>query len=149
MALNQFVIFTLLDEKFAIDIMKVDEIIRMMEITPIPKANYFIEGIINLRGKVIPVIDLKKKLGLEETEYTKTTRIIVVNIRNKKIGVIVDSVDEVVRIDDNKIEDAPAVSSGIDDNFVTGVAKTDKGLIIIIDIEKVFSEEETDSLSNF
>ncbi|KAA0257440.1 purine-binding chemotaxis protein CheW [Deferribacter autotrophicus] len=149
MALNQFVIFTLLNEKFAIDIMKIDEIIRMMEITPIPKADYFIEGIINLRGKVIPVIDLKKKLGLSETEYTKTTRIIVVNIRNKKIGVIVDSVDEVVRIDDNKIEAAPAVSSGIDTNFVTGVAKTDKGLIIIIDIEKVFSEEETDSLSKF
>ncbi|BAI80682.1 purine-binding chemotaxis protein CheW [Deferribacter desulfuricans SSM1] len=146
MALKQFVVFSLLNEKYAIDIMKVDEIIRMMEITTIPKAEYFIEGIINLRGKVIPVIDLKKKFGLEPKEYDKYTRIMVVNIRDKKIGFIVDEVDEVMRIDEDDIDSTSTFTSNINDNFIIGVAKTEKGLIVIIDIEKVVSDEETAGL---
>ncbi|MGA1862700.1 chemotaxis protein CheW [Deferribacter thermophilus] len=149
MALKQFVVFKLQQEKYAIDIMKVDEIIRMMEITKIPKADYYIEGIINLRGKVIPVIDLKKKFGLDLKEYDKFTRIMVVDIRGKKIGFIVDEVEEVMRIDDDSIDTTTSFSSNIDDNFVIGVAKTEKGLIVIIDIEKVMSEEETENLDMY
>lgn len=149
MVLKQFVVFSLLNEKYAIDIMKVDEIIRMMEITTIPKAEYYIEGIINLRGKVIPVIDLKKKFGLETKEYDKYTRIMVVNIRDKKIGFIVDEVDEVMRIDEDDIDSTSTFTSNINDNFIIGVVKTEKGLIVIIDIEKVVSNEETAGLDIF
>ncbi|MGC8768312.1 chemotaxis protein CheW [Calditerrivibrio sp.] len=149
MAVQQYVSFNLAAEKYAVDIMYIEEIIRMMEITPVPRAPEFIEGIINIRGKVIPVVDLKKKLNIGSFSPDNNTRIIIVNIRNKKVGFIVDSVNEVMRIDENLIDDAPAVTLSMDRSYIKGVAKTNQGLIIVIDIDKVFSSGEENQLYGF
>ncbi|MBC7197441.1 MAG: purine-binding chemotaxis protein CheW [Deferribacterales bacterium] len=140
--ISQFVGFKLGSEKYAIDIMVIEEILRKTEITPVPKAPDFIEGIVNIRGRVIPVVDLKKKLNLGTVNNSQTSRIIIANINNKKIGFLVDEVEEVLRIEKNLIEDAPALAVNIDSNYINGVAKTDKGMIILLDITKVFSPYE-------
>ncbi|UOD34397.1 purine-binding chemotaxis protein CheW [Deferribacteraceae bacterium V6Fe1] len=140
--ISQFVGFKLGSEKYAIDIMVIEEILRKTEITPVPKAPDFIEGIVNIRGRVIPVVDLKKKLKLGIVNDSQTSRIIITNINNKKIGFLVDEVEEVLRIEKNLIEDAPALAVNIDSNYINGVAKTEKGMIILLDITKVFSPYE-------
>jgi len=149
MAINQYVSFNLDSEKYAVDIMYVEEIIRIVEITQVPRAPEFVEGIINIRGKVIPVVDMKKKLHLGSISVDNSTRIIITNIKNRKIGFIVDSVNEVIRIDDSLIDDAPTVTMTMDSSYIKGVAKTDQGLIIIIDITKVFSSGEESQLYSF
>lgn len=149
MAIQQYVSFNLDSEKYAVDIMYIEEIIRMVEITQVPRAPEFVEGIINIRGKVIPVVDLKKKLNLGSISQDQNTRIIITNIKNRKIGFIVDSVNEVIRIDDSLIDDAPAVTMTMDSSYIKGVAKTVQGLIIILDITKVFSSGEESYLANF
>jgi len=149
MAINQYVSFNLNSEKYAVDIMYVEEIIRIVEITQVPRAPEFVEGIINIRGKVIPVVDMKKKLHLGSISVDNSTRIIITNIKNRKIGFIVDSVNEVIRIDDSLIDDAPTVTMTMDSSYIKGVAKTDQGLIIIIDITKVFSSGEESQLYSF
>lgn len=140
--ISQFVGFKLGSEKYAIDIMAIEEILRMTEITPVPKAPEFIEGIVNIRGRVIPVVDLKKKLNIGTVTNSQTSRIIITNINNKKIGFLVDEVEEVLRIESGLIENAPALAVNIDSNYINGVAKTDKGMIILLDINKIFSPYE-------
>ncbi|MEF3254659.1 MAG: chemotaxis protein CheW [Deferribacterales bacterium] len=146
MAIQQYVTFNLDSEKYAMDIMFIEEIIRVTEITEVPRAPEFIEGIINIRGKVIPVVDLKKKLGLGSISQDNNTRIIITNIRNKKVGFLVDAVNEVIRIDSSEIEPTPAVTMTLDSSYIVGMAKTDKGMIIIIDIAKIFSAGEENQL---
>lgn len=147
--ISQFVGFKLGSEGYAIDIMAIEEILRKTEITPIPNAPDFIEGIINIRGRVIPVVDLKKKLKLGIVNDSQTTRIIITNINNKKIGFLVDEVEEVLRIENDLIEDAPAIAVNIDSNYIRGVAKTNKGMIIILDITKIFSPYEQRQFNSF
>jgi purine-binding chemotaxis protein CheW len=149
MGIRQYVSFNLDNEKYAVDINNVEEIIRYTEVTPVPRAPDFVEGIINIRGKVIPVVDLKKKLGLGAITSTTNVRIIITLINNKKIGFMVDSVNEVIRIDDIVIDEAPAVSTNLDSSYIKGVAKTDKGLVIILDIVRVFSLGEQNQLNGF
>ncbi len=145
----QLVSFTLGEEEYGIDILRVQEINRMMEITHVPKCAYFVEGVVNLRGKVIPVLDLRKRFGLEP-KNTKETRIIVVDIDGRMVGLIVDSVSEVLRLPKETIEPTPPmVSTSIDAQCIKGVGKLEDRLIIIIDIEKFLSEEEKNMLSNF
>ncbi|MBC7197101.1 MAG: purine-binding chemotaxis protein CheW [Deferribacterales bacterium] len=147
--IRQYVTFSLNKEKYGIDIMGVDEILKVTEITPIPKAPDFIEGIINIRGKVLPVVDLKKKLSLGEITETEKARIIVTNINGKKLGFLVDEVFEVLRIEEKLIDDAPALTVDLDSNYIEGVAKTDKGMIILLDIKKIFSPYEQKQFSSF
>lgn len=147
--ISQFVGFKLGSEGYALDIMAIEEILRKTEITPIPKAPDFIEGIINIRGRVIPVVDLKKKLNLGIVNDSQSTRIIITNINNKKIGFLVDEVEEVLRIENDLIEDAPALAVNIDSNYIRGVAKTNKGMIIILDITKIFSPYEQRQFNSF
>ena len=141
--LLQLVSFNLGNEEFAIDILRVQEINRMVEITKVPKSPDFVEGVINLRGKVIPVIDLRKRFSLEATEYTKETRIVVVDIDTKVIGLIVDSVSEVLRLPEDTVEPAPPiVASGIDSEYIQGVGKLDDRLLILLEMNSIFSKEE-------
>ncbi len=147
--IRQYVGFMLGNEKFAISIMDVEEIIRLTEITPVPKAPDFIEGIINLRGRVIPVADLKKRINLGEASYDDKTRIVVVMLNDKRMGLIIDSVDEIIRIESNDIEQAPALTVNMDASYVEGVAKTEKGMIIILNIHKIFTSEEQNMLGFF
>ena len=147
--MNQYVSFILSDERYAIDIMSVEEIIKLIEVTPVPKAPDFVGGIINMRGKVIPVVDLKNRLNLGESEETPETRIMITAIKDKTVGFIVDAVEEVLRIEPDLVEKAPGVATSIDSNYIRGVARTDKGLIIILNVNKLFSSYEEDQLMGF
>jgi purine-binding chemotaxis protein CheW len=138
----QLVTFKLGNEEFALDILKVQEINRVVEITKVPKAPDFVEGVINLRGRVIPIVDIRKKFHLKIKEATKETRIIVVNIINKTIGLIVDSVSEVLRINSSTIQPPPPLIAGLDSDYIKGVGKLDERLIILLDIDKIFTTGE-------
>lgn len=112
--LMQLVTFSIGEEEFGVDILRVQEIIRMMDITKVPKAPDFVEGVINLRGNVIPIIDLRKRFGMDARERDKNTRIIVIEINNMIVGFIVDAVSEVLRIPADTVEPPPPVVSGLE-----------------------------------
>ncbi|MCX7982160.1 MAG: chemotaxis protein CheW [Syntrophales bacterium] len=143
---GKYLTFTLDREEYGIGITKVKEIIGMIPITPVPQTPHFVKGVINLRGKVIPVIDLRLKFGLEPMEYNERTCIIVVEISGggKKIpmGIVVDSVSEVLNIKGNDIEDTPNFGSRLETNYILGMAKTGEGVKILLDIDKVLTSEE-------
>lgn len=138
----QLVTFKLGSEEFAVDILKVQEINKMMNITKIPNAPAFIEGVINLRGKIIPIVDLRKRLGFKDQDYDKSTRIIVVELDGLVLGFIVDSVSEVLRIPENTIEPPPTMIAGIESEYIEGVGKVDDRLLILLELKKIFSSPE-------
>jgi purine-binding chemotaxis protein CheW len=138
----QLVTFKLGSEEFGVDILKVQEINKMMNITKIPNAPAFIEGVINLRGKIIPIVDLRKRLGFKDQDYDKSTRIIVVELDGLVLGFIVDSVSEVLRIPENTIEPPPSMVAGIESEYIEGVGKLDDRLLILLELKKVFSSPE-------
>ena len=142
----QLVSFTLGEEEYGVDILQVNEIIRYMDNTKIPNSPMFVEGIINLRGKVIPIIDIRKRFNLPDLPHDNATRIIVVNINGKTVGIIVDSVSEVLRVPRNIIDPAPEVACGIDHEYIKGVGKLQDRLLIIIDLNRILSEEEVGHL---
>ena len=141
--LIQLVSFKVGEEEFGVDILKVQEINKMTVITRVPNAPDFVEGVINLRGRVIPIVDLRKRLGLPEKQHDKNTRIIVVEIVNKTIGFIVDAVSEVLRISRDITEKPPELVAGIDADYITAVAKLEDRLLILLDLDKVLTKEET------
>ncbi|MDQ7832457.1 MAG: chemotaxis protein CheW [Desulfovibrionaceae bacterium] len=145
--LMQLVTFSIGEEEFGVDILKVQEIIRMMEITKVPRAPDFVEGVINLRGKVIPIIDLRKRFGLITRDHDKHTRIIVIEINNMIVGFVVDSVSEVLRIPSNTVEPPPPVVSGLESEYISGVGKLEDRLLILLDLDRLLSGEERDVLT--
>ena len=144
----QLVTFKLGNEEFGVDILKVQEINKMMNITKIPNAPVFIEGVINLRGKIIPIVDLRKRLGFKDQAYDKSTRIIVVELDGLVLGFIVDSVSEVLRIPDSTIEPPPSMVAGIESDYIEGVGKLDDRLLILLELKKVFSSPEKKDIEN-
>lgn len=140
--LNQIVIFKLKNEEFCVDIMQVLEIIRMQNITKVPDVPDFVEGIINLRGTVIPIIDLKKRLKLKLVDYNDDTRIIIIKIGNKSVGFIVDSVTEVLHVDNDSIKEAPDFIAGIGKEYIESVVSYDDRLIINLNLNRVLTESE-------
>lgn len=138
--LIQLVSFQLGDEEFGVDILKVQEINRMLEVNKIPRAPDCVEGIINLRGKVIPVISLRKKFGMPEKEHDKRTRIVVVNISGKILGIVVDLVSEVLRIPASTIEPPPSMVAGKNAEYFDGVGKIGERLLILLNLEKLFND---------
>ena len=141
-SIKQVVGFKIGEEEYVIDILKVQEIIKPVDITPIPDSPEFIEGVINLRGMVIPIISLRKRFNFEEKENNSETKIIVTKIDNHFIGFLVDSVTEVLRIPSNLIEPTPPLVSKIGSEFLAGVGKLEDRLVIFIDIDKILSAEE-------
>ena len=139
---QQLVVFDLATESYGVDIGAVREIIRMQEITNVPRTPEFVEGVINLRGKVIPVVDLRKRFGLEVGEMSAEDRIVVVDIGGNDIGVIVDAVNEVLRIFTDSVEPPSSVITTADSDYLMGIAKVDDRLIILLDLESVLSAEE-------
>ncbi len=139
---GKFLTFVLNDEIYGIEILKVREIIGLMDVTNVPQTPEYLKGVINLRGKVIPVIDLRLKFSMQEGEHTQETCTIVVEVDNTSIGVIVDNVSEVMEIKGDEIEDAPQFGQGVDSNFIMGLGKTKETIVILLDIAKVLSEEE-------
>jgi len=145
---KQLVIFELGTENFGIDIASVEGIVKVQEITKIPQAPSYLEGITNLRGDVLPVIDMQKRFGMSIQEKTKETRIMVANVENVKIGMIVTAVSEVLTIDDSVIEPPPPMISNINSEFIIGVAKIDKRLVILLDLAKILTANETKQISS-
>ncbi|MCL4539150.1 MAG: chemotaxis protein CheW [Bacteroidetes bacterium] len=143
----QLVSFVVEDEEFGVDILKVQEIIRTVDITRVPKSPEFVEGVINLRGKIVPVIDLRIRFGIAKRERDNETRIIVVELSDRVVGFLVDKVKEVIRVEKNIIEPPPELTTSISSNYITGVAKLQDRLLILLDLDKVLSGEEQEHLS--
>ena len=143
---QQVVTFALGSEEYGVDIAQVQEINRMVTITHVPRAPRFMEGVINLRGQLIPIIDLRLRFGMERSERTKNTRIVVTEIDAKRIGMVVDSVSEVLRVPVEQIEDAPDLVAGVDTEYIRGVAKMGDRLIIMLDLSRVISTTEKTEL---
>jgi purine-binding chemotaxis protein CheW len=141
MAEEQLVTFGLSSEEFGVDIMLVQEIIRIPPITRVPSAPSYIEGVINLRGNVIPVVSLRNRFGMERAEETDLSRIIVLQIQNKVFGIRVDAVTEVLRLDTSAIEPPPPVALGLDSHFIRGVGKIGERLLILLDLDHIMGGE--------
>ena len=140
---GKYLTFILAGEEYGIGILKIKEIIGMMTITPIPQTPSYVKGVINLRGKVIPVIDLRLKFGMEAMDYTERTCIIVVEINSEAghvlIGIVVDTVSEVLNIKGNDIESSPAFGTDMNTDFILGMAKIGGGVKILLDIDRVMN----------
>ncbi len=145
--LLQLVTFHIGEEEFGVEILKVQEIIRTMAITRVPKAPVFVEGVINLRGKVIPIVDLRKRFGMAAQKHDKHTRIIVIEINAVIIGFVVDSVSEVLRIPSGTVEPPPPIISGIESEYISGVGKLPDRLLILLDLDRLLSKGEQGMLS--
>ncbi len=146
---NQFLTFGIEKETYAIDLLNVMEIIRLIQITPIPETFPFIKGIINLRGKIIPVMDVRLRFNLVEKNYEDRTCIIVVSIKGVEMGLIVDHVSEVLEIAQEQIDSMPSVSKNAAQRFVKGIGKTDGGVKIILDLDSLVFDGEMDILKSF
>ena len=141
--MHQLVSFQLGPEEYAIDILGVQEIIRLVDVTPVPNSPHYVDGVINLRGKVIPIINLRTRFGLPSIEPTKDTRIIVVEVNQLILGFMVDSVEEVLRIPEDLIEPPPSTGRGGADEFHRGVGRVNGRLLILLNLELLFGIEKT------
>lgn len=148
MSEKQFVVFKLDEEEYGIDIINVKEIGVYKEPVKVPNSPKFIEGIINYRGEVIPIVNLKKRFNLNNLIINKNTRVIVININNKQIGFVVDEASQTIRLDESEIEKAPEIVTGIDSEYITAVGKKDDRLILIIDLEKVLTDNEKQKINS-
>ena len=135
---EQFVVYELTNERYAMKISDIYEIIKQQKITSVHNGKAFLEGVINLRGKIVPVVNLHKRLGLKDFEPTKSTRIIVVQSKEDMVGIIVDKVNQVVRFND--IQSPPEMVAGIDGNYFEGIGLTEDGVVSLLKIEKVLYE---------
>jgi len=139
---RQLVVFELAREVYGVSIGTVREIIRMQDITHVPNAPEFVEGVINLRSRVIPIVDLRKRFGVTVKEITPETRIVVVDIKGEDIGVMVDGVREVLRVSESAIEPASSIVTTLDSYYIQGIANLGGRLLILLDLDKVFAQEE-------
>lgn len=149
---GKYLTFSLESEEYGIGILKVKEIIGMLPITSVPRTPEFVKGVINLRGKVIPVIDLRSKFDMKSTSYNDRTCIIVVEIdaaeSTVQIGIVVDTVSEVLNIKEDEIEETPAFGTKLDTRYILGMAKQDGGVKILLNIDKVLSSDEMAAIQN-
>ena len=139
--LLQLVSFKIGDEEFGVDILKVQEINRMLEVTRVPNAPEYVDGVINLRGKVIPIIDLRRRFAMERKEHDNNTRIVVVELTGRVVGFVVDAVSEVLRIPKSVTEPPPPIVAGIEAGYIMAVGKLEDRLLILLDLERVLSGE--------
>ncbi|REL38698.1 chemotaxis protein CheW [Rhodohalobacter sp. SW132] len=145
---GKFLSFFLGKEEYAIEILKVQEIIGLMAITPVPRMPAYIKGVLNLRGKIVPVMDLRTRFGLNEIEHTEETCIIVVQENQYLMGVIVDKVSEVADIDGEQIEEVPTLGSGRQSEYLSGIGKVKESVKMIVDVEKVLFDVPDEVLEN-
>ena len=144
----QLVTFEVGTEEFAVDILLVQEINRMMELTRVPQSPPEVEGVINLRGKIIPVIDLRKRFGHDASERNAESRIIVVEIHERVIGFVVDRVNEVLRIDSSIVDPPPDMVCSIDADYILGVGKLDDRLLILLDLDRMFTQGHIEAMES-
>ena len=134
---RQIVVFKLANEEYGIDILRVREIKQYSSITRVPKAPHYVKGVVNLRGDVIPIVDLRKKFNLPDAEVTDSTRIIIVNVEDITIGLIVDSSSETLDISKDSIEDAPDSIGSVEQGYINGIGKVGTRLVILLDVSKI------------
>ncbi len=144
---GKFLTFFLGPEEYGLEILKVHEIIGMMPITPVPRTPDYVCGVINLRGKVIPTIDLRRKFDMPSAEYTDQTCIIVVQVNGMQVGVVVDRVSEVADIADQDVDETPSFGSEVNTDYVLGIGKTDGRVRLLLDIDKVLTDGDVASLA--
>lgn len=144
---DQYLTFQLAAEEYGLEILKVREIIGMMNITAVPRTPEFVLGVINLRGNVIPVIDLRRKFGMQAVDQTEETCVIVVDVDGMETGIVVDRVSDVLDIGADNIQDAPSFGAAVDTDFILGIGKTDERVTILLDIGRVLSDNDTAALS--
>jgi len=145
----QVACFRLKDDLYAVDIMRIKEIIRPQKLTPLPQAPSFIDGIINLRGAVIPVVDLRKRFGMPGRELTMSTRLLIVRLSGQTLGLVVDDVTEVVTIPVSDIKPPPVVSDGLIVNHLLGVCLSGDNLVMLLDIDRLLTTNEVSALGDF
>ncbi len=148
MAEHQLVVFKLNQEEYGVEIMQVQEISPYQKATKVPNAPMFVEGIINLRGEVIPVVNLKRRFDILETEISEETRLIVINNGSRRIGFIVDDASEVVTVAEEDIEEVPPMIAGHDREYIKGIGKIENRILIILDLHLLFTSEEVGQLDN-
>lgn len=144
---QQLVVFDLAAESYGVDINVVQSIIQMQEITRIPRTPEFVDGVINLRGKIIPVVDSRKRFGLADGERNSDNRIVVASIGGQDIGMVVDAVSEVLRIPMDAVEPPSTLITSQDSDYIRGIAKVEDRLVILLDLEKVFTDQEKTALA--
>jgi purine-binding chemotaxis protein CheW len=144
----QWVTFRLADEVYGINVMQVQEVLRVSEIAPVPGATHYVLGIINLRGNVVTVIDTRIRLGLTTTEVTDSTRIVIIEGAKHVVGILVDCVAEVVDLAMSEVESAPNVGNDESAKYIQGVASRDDELLILVDLNKLLTDEEWEELAN-
>lgn len=144
---DQYLTFQLGDEEYGLEILKVREIIGMMDITAVPRTPDFVRGVINLRGNVIPVIDLRMKFGMEAVEQTEETCVIVVDVEGLETGIVVDRVSDVLDIGGDSIQDAPSFGASVDTDFILGIGKAEGRVTILLDISQVLTADDVAQLS--
>jgi len=142
----KIIVFRLMNEEYGVDVSQVLSIERVQHITRVPKSPPFVKGVINLRGKVIPVIDLRSRFDMPEITYSDTSRIIIVSISGIEVGLIVDAANDVIDIPRNLIEPAPQIVTGIDVEYLEGIAKINSRLLILLNLTKVLKLEELKQL---
>jgi len=148
---EQYIIFTLGEEEYAMPITIVDEIVKVENLIPVPKSKPYFTGVMDIRGKVVNMIDLAKKLGIRDysfNERSKSERAIIVNIFKKPTGILVDKVAHVIHLPPNAIDPPPPSVKGISSRYIIGVGKKDNRFIILIDIEKIMSAEDLSEINN-
>jgi purine-binding chemotaxis protein CheW len=143
---NQFLTFTLDEEQYAADVGKVREVLELLPMTKLPRMPDYMKGVINIRGSVVPVVDLRRKFGMSEVSETVDTSIIVMDVgegeKNLTVGCLADSVEEVINILPEDVEPAPSFGTAVDTEFIEGIAKREEQFIILLDIDRVFEESE-------
>ncbi len=145
MGTRQFVVFTINDEEFGLNIENISSIEKMLDIFKIPNTPDYIEGLANLRGKVLTVFNLRRRFNLASPEFDENTKIIIANTSVSEIGIIVDGVNEIIKVEDDEFDPAPQALSNVRDRFLSGTAKVGDRLVLMLDLEKVLTEEEIKS----
>ncbi len=140
---NQYVLFKLDNEFYGIDILQVETIERVMDITRVPHALDYVQGVINLRGEVVPVVNLRKRFHLQEIPFNDESRIIIVSVEEVVVGLLVDSSSEVLQLNSEKIEDASNITNNTGNDFIKGIGKHEDRIIILLDLKKVLDIKET------
>lgn len=147
--ISQWVTFFLDGEMYGVNVLQVQEVLRVNEIAPVPGAPEYVLGIINLRGNIVTVIDTRQRFGLREKELDDTSRIVIIEVANNVIGILVDSVAEVVYLRESEIESAPNVGSGDSSRYIQGVSNRDSKLLILVDLNKLLNDDEWKDVSSF
>lgn len=146
MSEKQYVIFKLGDQKYCVDIMNIGGITEYKGATKVPEAPYFVEGIINLRGSIIPIVNLKKRFNISSNRKAEDCRVVLFNLSGREVGFLVDEANQVIKIENHNIDPTPDILKGVDKEYIDGVGKVGNEIVIVLDLEKVLTDNEREQV---